>query len=131
MSGIGNLLDLISDISELFDEHSNFPTQRHTTVSHKKSSVIDSKKEKQKNKYSDDSAMTSEKLKNEESVLGNPPDHSSHIQEKTKDKITRPDMNKSRNLSGSYNLNYKNLKNAIVLSEILSPPLALRSRRFR
>lgn len=131
MSGIGNLIDLISDISELFDEQSNFPIQRHTTVSNKKSSVIDSEKEKQKNKYSDDSAMTSEKLKNEKSVLGNPSDHLSHIREKPKDKIIRTDMNKSRTPSSSYNLNYKNLKNAIVLSEILSPPLALRSRRFR
>ncbi len=131
MSGIGNLMELISDISELFDEQSSIPMQRHTAASRKKSSVIGSKKENQKNNPSNDKIKSAEILRDGESILGNPPDHSSHIREKAEDDNIRLSAKKTQSVSIPYNLNYKNLKNAIVLSEILSPPLALRNRRFR
>ena len=130
MSSIGNLLELISDISELFDEQSGVPSSKYTTASKKRNSVVNSKKENPKNKSSNDNIISAETLKNEESVLGNPPDRSSHVRESSVKDNSHYSLQKSQNTSIP-NLNYKNLKNAIILSEILAPPLALRKRRYR
>ena len=48
MSSIGNLLELISDISELFDEQSGVPSSKYTTASKKEIPWLILKKKIQK-----------------------------------------------------------------------------------
>lgn len=139
MSGLGDLIEIISDISELFMDQSKMTARKKTVSTEPQHHRVPA--------HSSNYRIQTDHLQKEEGLPQEGDCDVTHLHINESEKDSKIEVSKSLQAEGAslasdsknghqrpvnmLSLDNANIRNAVILSEILSPPLALRRRRYR